>query len=134
METDGFVRPIHYSVPEFFTSPSQREIDSIYAHLMFGVDLSEVGFAHPPQIEFDYTRKNICFETDQCEAEIKIACVSYLTSEDALADLYEGPCAHKYELEDRIKRNELLKYCSTHFDKHTQNMQEPTINILNALD
>ena len=118
MEIDDFVRPIHYSVWEFFTSPSQLEIDSIYAHLLFGVDASQVGFAHPPQIECDYIRKNICFESDQCEAEIIIACVSYLTSEDVLADLSAGPCQFKYNLENRIRGNELLRYCSTHFDKH----------------
>ena len=134
MEIDGFVRPIHYSVREFFTSPSQREIDNIYAYLILGIDPSEVGFVHPTQVEYDRIRKNICFETDQCEAEIAIACVTYLTSEDILADLSEGPSQYQFELEDRVKDNELLRYCSTHFDKHTQNVQEPTINILNVLD
>ena len=91
IEIDNFVRPIHYSVREFFTNPSQREIDSIYAYLILDVDPSKVGFAHPPQTECDRIRKNICFETDQCEAEIAIACVSYLTSGDVLANLSRGP-------------------------------------------
>ncbi|MCJ1344810.1 hypothetical protein MMC31_003013 [Peltigera leucophlebia] len=134
MEIDDFVRPIHYSVREFFTSPSQREIDNIYAYLILGVDPSEVRFASPPQIECDRIRKNICFETDQCESEIAIACVSYLTSEDVLADLSEGPFKYQLILSDRIQGKQLLRYCSTNFDKHAQNVQEPKINILNALD
>ncbi len=133
-ETDGFVRPIHYSVREFFTSPSQREIHNIYAHLNLGVDPSEVEFAHPPQIEYDHIRKNICFETNQCEAEIAIACVSYLTSENVLADLYRGPGHFRHQLETRAEKNQLLRYCSIHFDNHIQNMQESTITIVNALD
>ena len=134
MEIDGFVRPIHYSVREFFTSPSQREIDNIYAHLILDGDPSKIGFAHPPQIEYDHIRKNICFNTDECEAEIAIACVSYLTSENFLFELSIGPIKYQALLDWRIKQNELLRYCSTYFDKHTQNMQKPTINILNALD
>ena len=134
IEIDKFVRPIHYSVREFFTSPSQREINNIYAHLILDVDPNKVGFAHPPQTEYNRIRKNICFETDQCEAEIAIACVSYLTSGDVLANLSRGPSKYQFELGDRIKGNELLRYCSTHFDKHTQNVQEPTIDILNVLD
>ena len=134
MEIDDFVRPIHCSVREFFTSPSQREIDSIYTHLILGVDLGEPGFARPLQGECDHIRKNICFETDQCEAKIAIACVSYLTSEDVLADLSEGPSEYQFELEMRIHRKELLSYCSIHFDKRSQNVQQPTINILDSLD
>ncbi len=133
-ETDGFVRPIHYSVREFLTSPSQREIDNIYAYLILGVDPSEAGFAHPTQIECDHTRKKICFATNQCEAEIAIACVSYLTSENVLADLYEGPSIDSIELDRRAERNQLLRYCSIHSDKHIQNVQESTITIVNALD
>ena len=63
-----------------------------------------------------------------------IACISYLTSKDILADLSWGPSVDQEDLEERIGRNELLRYCSTHFDKHTQNVQEPTSNILNVLD
>ncbi len=134
IEMDDFVRPIHYSVREFFTSPSQEDIDCIYAHLILDNDPSKVGFAHPPQIEFDHIRKNVYFEKNQCEAEIAIACVSYLTSEDILADLSEGPSKYQLQLKGRIERNKLLRYCSTRFDKHTQNVQEPRMNILNALD
>ena len=133
-ETDGFVRPIHYSVREFFTSPSQREIDNIHSHLILGVDPREAAFIHPSEIECDYIRKKICFETDQCEAKIAIACVSYLTSKDVLANLADGPRHYWFRLERRIETNELLRYCSTHFDKHTRNVQEPTMNILNVLD
>lgn len=134
MEIVNFVRPIHYSVREFFTSPSQREIDYIYAHLILDVDPSKVGFARPLQIQCDHIRKNICFETDQCETEIAIACVSYLTSEDVLANLSDGPFQFQIQLRLRIQEIELLRYCATQFDKHTQNVQEPTVNILNALD
>ena len=134
MEIDDFVRPIHYSVREFFTSPSPREIENNYAHLVLCVDPSKVGFARPPQIECDHIRKNIFFEADRCEAEIAIACISYLTSEGVLADISDGPFRYWYLHEERIERYKLLKYCSTHFDKHTQNAHEPTANIPNALD
>ena len=133
-ETNGSVRPIHYSAREFFTGPSQREIDNIHTHLILGVDPREAGFAHPSEIECDYIRKNICFEKDQCEAKIAIACVSYLTREDFLADITEGPFKYRFELEKRLERDKFLKYCSTHFDKHTRNVQESTIEILNVLD
>ena len=103
IEMDDFVRPIHYSVREFFTSPSQEEIDGIYAHLILDIDPSKVGFAHPPPIEFDHIRKNVSFEKNQCEAEIAIACVSYLTSEDILADLSEGPSKYQLQLKGRLK-------------------------------
>ena len=112
----------------------QREIDSIYEHLILDVDPSKVGFVHPPQTECDRIRKNICFETDQCEAQIAIACVSYLTSGDVLANLSRGLCKYQLLLKKRISENELLEYCSNHFDKHTQNVREPTIDILNVLN
>ena len=134
MEIDGFVRPIHYSVQEFLTNPSQQEIDDIYAQLILDVDPSKVGFAHPPQIECDHICKNICFDTDECEAEIAITCISYLSSEDVLIDLSQGPTKQEWQLERRIKKEGLLRYCSTHFDKHTQNMQKPRTKIPDALD
>lgn len=134
IEIDDFVRPIHYSVREFFPSPSQHEIDSIYAYLILDIGPSQVGFTHPPQIKFDHIRKNVCFEKSQCEAELAIACIFYLTSEDILADLSEGPSKYQLQLKGRIERNDLLKYCATRFDKHNQNVQEPTRTILNALD
>lgn len=112
-ETDGSVRPIHYSVREFFTSPSQREIDNIHADLILGVDPCEARFAHPSEIECDYIRKNICFETDQCEAKIAIACVSYLTSEDVLAFLAKGLVRRELAYEEMFEKNKLLRYCST---------------------
>ena len=90
MEINDFVRPIHYSVQEFFASPSQRDIENIYAHLILGVNLSEVRFVHPSQTECDHICKNIYFETDQCEAEVAIACISYFTCEDVLAEFYDS--------------------------------------------
>ena len=134
METDGFVRPIHHSVREFFTRSSQREIDNIYADLILGVDPNKAMFAHPSQIECDYIHKNICFNTDQCEAEIALACISYLTSKDILDIFYEVPSEYQYNLRDKLQANLLLRYCSTHFDQHIQNVQKPIINVLNALD
>lgn len=85
-------------------------------------------------MECDHICKTIFFETDRCEAEIAIACISYLASEDVLADLSEGPSIDQHELEERVERNKLLRYCSTHFDKHIQNVQELTNNILDTLD
>lgn len=135
MEIDNFVRSIHYSVREFFTSPSQRGIENIYAYLILGVDPSKVGFARPPQIECDHIRKNIFFEAYRYEAEIAIACISYLTSEGVLAVISHGPVPYRFmHHEGRIERYKLLSYCSTHFDKHAQNAHEPTANIPNALD
>lgn len=133
-ETDRFVRTIHYSVREFFTSPSQREIAQIYAHLILGVDPNKIAFAHPPQVEYDHIRKNICFETDQCKTKIAIACISYLTSKDMLVTLSKIASKYQHELLDTIEENELLRYCSTQCDKRTHNVREPTIYILNALD
>ena len=128
------MRPIHYSVQELFTSLSQHEIDNIYAYLILDVDPSKVWFAYPPQTECDRICKNICFEIDQCEAEIAIAFVSYLISRDVLANFSRGPSKYQFKLWNRIQENQLLRYCSIHFDKHTQNVQEPTIDILNVLD
>ena len=75
---DQRVRPIHYSVREFLTSPSQREINYIHADLILASDLSKGGFTNPSQSESDHIRENICFEKDQSEAEIASACLNIL--------------------------------------------------------
>lgn len=51
VEVDGYVRPIHYSVREFLTSPSQREISYIHADLIRAMDPSTNGFTNPSRPE-----------------------------------------------------------------------------------
>lgn len=70
-ETDGFVRPIHYSVRKFFISPSQRETDDIHAHLILSVDPREAAFLHPSEILCDYIRKNIYMLRKRVNVKLK---------------------------------------------------------------
>lgn len=91
VEADGYIRPIHYSVQEFLTSPSQREINYLHADLILATDPSKNGFTNPSQPESDYIRERICFPKDQCEAKIALACLTYFTTSDILAILCKGP-------------------------------------------
>ena len=134
VEADHCVRPIHYSVREFLTSPSQREIDYIHADLILAKDFSKGGFTNPSQSESDHIRKNICFKGDQSEAEIALACLTYFMTKDILAELCRGPRKGRYDLYLRLENNWLLTYCSCYFDKHIYNMQVFTDEVIDTLD
>ncbi len=131
VEANYYVRPIHSSVREFLTSPSQREINYIHADLILNTDPR---FTFLSQTESEHIRKNICFERVSCESKIALACLKYFTTKDILAELSKGPSKSWQQHWRRAKDLCLLMYCSCYFDKHIYNMQVLTDEVIDTLE
>lgn len=87
VEADNYLWPIHYSVQEFLTSSSQREINYIYADHIIATDPTKMGFTNLFQNKLDHICKNICIEKDSSKAKIALAYLTYFTTNDTLFEL-----------------------------------------------
>ena len=93
-EENGFIRPIHYSVQEFFTNPGLGPLQGCCLE-----NIREPNFAH---------------------RILATSCLSYLQL-DVLA---EGPCDIVFQLYDRLEEYPFLWYAALFFDRHVLDLPD----------
>ena len=93
-EENGFIRPIHYSVQEFFTNPGLGSLQGCCLE-----NIREPNFAH---------------------RILATGCLLYLQ----LDVLTEGPCDNTYWLYRRLKKYPFLWYAARFFDRHVLDLPD----------
>jgi ankyrin repeat protein len=104
VEENQFIRPIHYSVQEYFTKPPKGVIDSHCSKYF-------TAFEH-------------------AQAQLAKSCLLYLM----LDFLAKGPCQDSSDLQERLLNYPFAWYSSQFFDKHIQCLGEVTGDILERLN
>jgi ankyrin repeat domain-containing protein 50 len=93
-EENGFIRPIHYSVQEFFTNPGLGSLQGCCLE-----NIREPNFAH---------------------RILATSCLSHLQL-DVLA---EGPCYNEFQLYHRLREYPFLWYAARFFDRHVLDLPD----------